>query len=37
LYYPWYTNSHHQSSYERSWRSEVELNLIIFRSSNFRH
>jgi hypothetical protein len=37
LYYYWYSNSHHQSSYERSWRSEVELNIIIFRSSNFHH
>jgi hypothetical protein len=37
LYYPWYSNSHHQLSYERSWRSEVKLNLIIFRRSNFRH
>ena len=34
-YYPWCSNSHHQSSSKRSWQSEVELNLIIFRRSNF--
>ena len=37
LYYPWCSNSHDQSSSKRSWQSDVELNLIIFRRSNFHH
>ena len=37
FYYTWCSNSHHQSSPQGSWQSEVELNLIIFRRSNFHH